>query len=172
MPSDSTTSLRIRAAAEADTPLLLTFIQQLAAYEKLAHEVVATEDSLRNALFRGRKVAEAIIGESAGQPVAFALFFHNFSTFLAQPGLYLEDLFVLPEHRGRGHGAAMLTHLAKIAHERGCGRFEWSVLDWNEDAIGFYRKLGAVPMSDWTVFRLTGDALTRLATSDEAEPNR
>ncbi len=160
--------LNIRAATEADVPQLLAFIRQLAAYEKLAHEVVATEESLHAALFRGRKVAEALIGESAGQPVAFALFFHNFSTFLAQPGLYLEDLFVLPEHRGRGHGQAMLTHLAKIAHARGCGRFEWSVLDWNEDAIGFYRKLGAVPMNDWTVFRLTGDALTRLATSDQA----
>ncbi|HEY0966661.1 MAG TPA: GNAT family N-acetyltransferase [Opitutaceae bacterium] len=158
--------LHIRAATEADVPQLLAFIRQLAAYEKLAHEVVATEESLHAALFRGRKVAEALIGESAGQPVAFALFFHNFSTFLAQPGLYLEDLFVLPEHRGQGHGQAMLTHLAKIAHARGCGRFEWSVLDWNEDAIGFYRKLGAVPMNDWTVFRLTGEALTRLATSD------
>ena len=161
--------LHLREATEEDIPLLLDLIRQLAAYEKLAHEVVATEISLRDALFRGRRVAEAVIGEYAGQPVGFALFFHNFSTFLGKPGLYLEDLYVLPEHRGRGHGQALLTHLAKIAHARGCGRFEWSVLDWNEDAIGFYRKVGAVPLSDWTVFRLSGDALTRLATSHKAE---
>ena len=169
MTTSSQPQLHLREATEDDIPLLLDLVRQLAAYEKLTHEVVATETSLRDALFRGRRVAEAIIGECAGQPVGFALFFHNFSTFLGQPGLYLEDLFVLPEHRGQGHGQALLTHLAKIAHARGCGRFEWSVLDWNEDAIGFYRKVGAVPMSDWTVFRLSGEALTRLATSNAAE---
>jgi GNAT superfamily N-acetyltransferase len=169
MTPSSAPGLHLRAATEDDVSLLLELVRQLAAYEKLAHEVVATEASLRDALFRGRRVAEAVIAECSGQPVGFALFFHNFSTFLGQPGLYLEDLFVLPEHRGRGHGQALLTHLAKIAQARGCGRFEWSVLDWNEDAIGFYRKAGAVPMSDWTVFRLSGDALTRLATSHNAE---
>lgn len=170
MTASSSSQLHLREATEDDIPLLLNLVRQLAAYEKLADEVVATEASLREALFHGRRVAEAVIGECAGQPVGFALFFHTFSTFLGRPGLYLEDLFVLPEHRGQGHGRALLTHLAKIAHARGCGRFEWSVLDWNEDAIGFYRRVGAVPMSDWTVFRLSGEALTQLATSNKSDP--
>ena len=154
----------IREAAPADVPLILQFIHGLARYEKLAHEVVATEEQLRATLF-DRRYAEVIIGEEDGAPVAFALFFHNYSTFLALPGVYLEDLFVIPEARGRGYGRAMLQRLAQIAVERQCGRLEWWVLDWNEDAIGFYKKLGAVPMDDWTVFRVTGEALRALASS-------
>lgn len=153
----------IRPATEADIPVLLSLIKQLAEYEKLAHAVVATENDLRRSLFGPRPVAEALIGESDGQPVAFAVFFHNFSTFLGRPGLYLEDLFVVPSYRGGGFGKLMLTHLAKIAIERNCGRFEWSVLEWNESAINFYKKLGAVPMDDWTVFRLEGAELRKLA---------
>ncbi|MBI5266103.1 MAG: GNAT family N-acetyltransferase [candidate division Zixibacteria bacterium] len=153
----------IRPATESDIPVLLSLIKQLAEYEKLSHAVVATENDLRRSLFGPRPVAEALIGESGGQPVAFAVFFHNFSTFLARPGLYLEDLFVVPSCRGGGFGKLMLAYLAKIAIERNCGRFEWSVLDWNESAINFYKKLGAVPMDDWTVFRLEGDALKKLA---------
>lgn len=153
----------IRFATPADVPLILSFIRALADYEKLSHEVVATEDALRETLFAERPVAEVIIGEDAGQPVAFALFFHNYSTFLARPGLYLEDLFVLPEARSKGIGREMLRFLAALAVERGCGRLEWWVLDWNAPAIGFYKKLGAVPMDEWTVFRVTGEALQQLA---------
>ena len=155
--------LSIRPAIESDIPALLSLIKQLAEYEKLSHAVVATENDIRRSLFGPRPVAEALIGESDGKPVAFAVFFHNYSTFLGRPGLYLEDLFVVPECRGTGFGRAMLAHLAKIAIERNCGRFEWSVLDWNEPAIEFYKKLGAVPMNEWTVFRLEGAALERLA---------
>jgi GNAT superfamily N-acetyltransferase len=156
-------NLLIRPAVEQDVPLVLSFIQQLAEYERLTHEAVVTEDSLRESLFGTRRCAEVLLGYFDSQPVAFAVFFHNFSTFLGRPGLYLEDLFVIPEMRGRGFGRAMLVELARIARERGCGRFEWSVLDWNEPAIGFYKKLGAVPMEEWTVFRVKGDALNRLA---------
>jgi len=124
---------------------------------------VATVEKLDASLFGQRPYAEAIIGEWDGAPAGFALYFHNYSTFLAQPGIYLEDLFVVPEARGQGYGRQLLAHLARIAGERSCGRLEWSVLDWNEPAIGFYKNLGAVPMEDWTIFRLTGDALTRLA---------
>jgi GNAT superfamily N-acetyltransferase len=152
----------IRFAGEADVPLILHFIKGLADYEKLTHEVRATEAQLRETLFGARRYAEVIIGEFEGAPVGFALFFHNYSTFLGQPGIYLEDLFVKPEMRGRGFGKALLTFLAKLAVERKCGRLEWSVLDWNAPAIGFYKKLGAVPMDEWTIFRLTGDALTAL----------
>ncbi len=153
----------IRFASEADVPLILQFIKRLAEYERLAHEVVATEEMLRQTLFGGRQVAEVLIGEHRGEPVGFALFFHNFSTFLGRPGIYLEDLFVLPEMRGRGFGRVLLSHLARLARERECGRLEWSVLDWNSPAIGFYKNLGAVAMDDWTTYRLAGEALDGLA---------
>lgn len=162
------TGLRIRPAREDDVGLILRFIRELADYEKLLHEVVATEEKLRRTLFGPRPGAEVVIAEDGGEPVGFALFFHNYSTFLAQPGLYLEDLYVRPEARGRGIGRALLAHLARLARERECGRLEWWVLDWNEDAIRFYRSLGARPMDEWTVFRLTGDDLDRLA--DEGGP--
>ena len=157
----------IRPATEADVPLVLRFIRELAEYEKLLHEVVATEARLRETLFGARAHAEVVIAEEGGEPVGFALFFHNYSTFLAQPGIYLEDLYVRPEARGRGAGRLLLAHLARLAKERGCGRLEWWVLDWNEPAIRFYRALGAQPMDDWTVFRVTGDALDRLAEGAE-----
>ena len=154
---------RIRPATIEDTPLILAFIEQLAEYEKLAHEVVATEDILRKTLFEDRSVAEVILGYQGENPVSFALFFYNFSTFLGRPGLYLEDLFVKPEGRGKGVGRVMLAYLARRAQQRGCGRFEWSVLDWNQPAITFYESIGAVAMDDWTGYRVTGSALERLA---------
>ena len=153
----------IRPASSGDVPVILGFIRALAEYERLSQEVSATEDQLRETLFGARPAAEVILGEDRGKAVAFALFFQNYSTFLARPGLHLEDLFVLPESRGRGFGRALLIHLAGIARDRGCGRLEWQVLDWNEPSIGFYRSLGAVPMSDWTTMRVTGGALSRLA---------
>lgn len=153
----------IRQAAPADVPTILRFIQALAEFEKLSHEVVATETTLQETLFGERQDAEVIIGEFEGEPVTFALFFHNYSTFLAQPGIHLEDLFVLPEMRSRGFGRVMLSYLASLARERNCGRFEWSVLDWNERAIAFYRSIGALPMDGWTTQRVTGDALEALA---------
>lgn len=153
----------IRQATEADVPLILQFIRGLAEYERLAHECVADETTLRRTLFGERKVAEVLIGSDNDNPVCFALFFHNFSTFLGRPGIYLEDLFVNPDQRGKGFGKAMLAYLAKLAVERECGRLEWSVLDWNEPAINFYKSLGAKPMDEWTIFRVTGDALTQLA---------
>ncbi|HEX8391149.1 MAG TPA: GNAT family N-acetyltransferase [Longimicrobium sp.] len=157
--------LRIRPAAPDDVPLILAFIRELADYERLLHEVVATEERLRATLFGPRSAAEVVIAEADGAPVGFALFFQNYSTFLAQPGIYLEDLYVRPEARGRGIGRALLGHLARLAVERGCGRLEWWVLDWNASAIAFYRGLGAEPMEDWTVYRLAGDALRRTADS-------
>ena len=153
----------IDPATVADVPLILSLIKGLAEYEKLTSEVRATEDALRASLFGQQPDAEVVIARSEGQPVGFALFFHTYSTFLGQRGLYLEDLFVLPEWRGRGAGRALLAHLAKIAAERDCGRFEWSVLDWNEPAITFYKSLGAKPMDEWTIFRVTGDTLSTLA---------
>jgi GNAT superfamily N-acetyltransferase len=150
-------------AEERDVPLILGFIRGLAEYERLAHEVAATEELLRETLFGSRRVAEVLIGDYRGDPVGFALFFHNYSTFLGRPGIYLEDLFVNPEMRGRGFGKMLLAYLAKLAVERQCGRLEWSVLDWNEPSIRFYRRLGAVAMDDWTIYRLTGQALARLA---------
>lgn len=156
--------LRVRNASEEDVPLILDLIRELAEYEKLSHEVVATEDGLRRSLFGERPAAEVLIGEFEGRPAAFALFFHNFSTFLGKPGIYLEDLYVRPRFRGRGMGKAMLVRLAKLARERGCGRLEWSVLDWNEPSISFYESLGAVAMTDWTVYRVTGEALNSLAS--------
>lgn len=156
-------SFRIRQASAEDVPLILEFIRELAEYEELSHEVVATEDVLRETLFGDRKVAEVILGYFGGKPVSFALFFHNFSTFLGLPGIYLEDLYVRPDMRGRGIGKTMLAYLARLARERRCGRLEWWVLDWNEPAIAFYESIGAVPMDRWTVHRLTGEALGQLA---------
>ena len=159
--------MNIRNAVEADVPLILSLIRALAVYEKLEHKCIATEELLRESLFGARPYAETIIAEDDdGHPVGFALFFHNFSTFLAQPGIYLEDLFVNPEARGHGYGKALLARLAAIAKERNCGRLEWSVLDWNEPSINFYKSLGAVPLDDWTMFRMTGGALDALAKTD------
>lgn len=154
--------LVIRAATADDCATILGFIRDLAAYEELAHEVVADEDALRATLFGPRPAAEVLLAER-GAPVGFALFFVSYSTFLARPGLYLEDLFVRPEARGAGVGGALMATLARLAVDRGYGRFEWSVLDWNEPALAFYRRLGAAPMSAWTVQRLTGPALEALA---------
>lgn len=154
---------RIRAATEEDASLILSFIRELAEYEGLSREVVATEEALRENLFGERWYAEVLIGEQGGTPAGFALFFHNFSTFLGKPGIYLEDLYVRPEFRGSGIGRELLAGLARLTVERGCGRLEWWVLDWNEPSIGFYKKLGAVPMDDWTVYRLTGRALEEMA---------
>jgi GNAT superfamily N-acetyltransferase len=157
--------ITIRPAARNDTPLVLEFIRELARYERLEHEVSASEAELSAALFGDRRYAEVIFAESGGTPVGFALFFHNFSTFKGRPGIYLEDLFVRPEARGRGIGKALLAHLARTAIERRCSRLEWSVLDWNEPSIRFYRNLGAVGMDEWRIFRLTGRALEQLAAS-------
>jgi GNAT superfamily N-acetyltransferase len=162
-------SLQIRKASEADVPVIVWFIRQLAEYERLLQEAVMTEESLRESLFGSRPSAEVLLGYYQDKPVAFAVFFHNFSTFLGRRGLYLEDLFVIPEMRGKGFGRAFLVHLAKIARERNCGRFEWAVLDWNEPAIQFYKKLGAVPMNEWSIFRVTGEALERLAEESTGE---
>jgi len=151
-----------RPAEEKDTALLLTFIRALADYEHMLNDVVATEEILNEWLL-DRRVAEAFFAVEDGVEVGFALYFHNFSTFLGRGGIYLEDLFVLPEHRGKGYGKAILTHLAQIARERGCGRLEWACLDWNQPSIDFYRSLGATPMDDWTVYRVSGDALDALA---------
>jgi GNAT superfamily N-acetyltransferase len=153
----------IRRATADDVPTICQLIRALAEYEKLTHAVVLDEDRLREHLFGGRPFAEVLLAEEAGEVVGFALFFHNYSTFLSRPGIYLEDLFVRPEMRGQGHGKALLVELARLAVERGCGRLEWAVLNWNESAIRFYRSLGAVPMNEWSVFRLTGAELTALA---------
>ena len=153
---------RIEQATSADVPAILEMIRALADYERLSHAVTTSEDGLREVLFGASPAAEVLLGFEGGTPVGMAIFFHNFSTFLGKRGLYLEDLFVKPEYRGRGYGKALLIRLAQLAVERDCGRMEWSVLDWNEPSIGFYRKLGAVPMDECTVFRLTGDALATL----------
>jgi GNAT superfamily N-acetyltransferase len=144
-----------------DVPLILEFIEALAAYERLSQQVVATEEALREQLFGDPPAAEVVIAYLDGEPAGFALYFRTFSTFLARPGLYLEDLFVKPEFRGRGLGRALLRHLARIALERGCGRLEWAVLNWNQPAIDFYRRVEAIPMEEWTVYRLSGEALER-----------
>jgi GNAT superfamily N-acetyltransferase len=153
----------IRAATASDVPLVLGFIRALAVYERLEQEVVATEAQLRTALFGPRPFAEVALACRDGTPVGFALYFHNFSTFMGKPGIYLEDLYVLPEARGLGAGKRLLAWLARTALERGCARLDWAVLDWNEPSIGFYRRLGAVDQSEWTTYRLTGEALERLA---------
>jgi hypothetical protein len=164
-------TIRIAPARPQDAGIVLDLVRQLAAYEKLSHLVVATEDRVRSELFGPRPVIECVIGwvdadaSTDTQPVGFALYFHNFSTFLARRGLYLEDLYVVPAARGRGYGKALITHLARLAVERGCGRFEWSVLDWNQPAIEFYRALGAEVLPDWRICRLTGEALDRLGAS-------
>lgn len=155
--------IQIRPAAPQDVPLILTFIHELATYEKLAHEVVATDADMHAALFGERPVIEAMIASLDGQPVGYALFFPTFSTFLGKPGLYLEDLYVRPAARGFGVGRKLLEHLARVTLERGWGRLEWSVLDWNEPSIAFYKRMGAKPMDEWTIFRLTGDSLQSLA---------
>lgn len=154
---------RLRPAVEDDVPLILRFIRALAEYEKLPHEVVATEEVLRESLFGARRSAEVVLGFDGDEPVAFALFFHNFSTFLGRPGLYLEDLYVDPSSRGRGFGRVLLAYLAHLALERGCGRLEWWVLDWNEPAWRFYDSIGARPMDDWTVHRMDEAAMESLA---------
>lgn len=156
-------SFNLRFAGVSDVPVIAELIRGLARFEKLEGEVAMTEDLLAKNLFGPRPYAEALLAEDGGAVVGFALFFHNFSTFLAQPGIYLEDLFVIPEERGHGIGRALLERLAQIAVERGCGRLEWAVLDWNRAAIGFYERLGARPNSEWTVYRLTGEALLGLA---------
>lgn len=153
----------IRAATKADVSIILCFIKKLADYEHLSHEVVASEETLRETLFGRRRTAEVAIGYFNREPVSFVLYFHNYSTFLGRPGIYIEDLFVDEAFRRRGFGTALLCYVAGVANERRCGRLEWSVLDWNEPAINFYKKLGAVPMSDWTVFRVTGKELKKLA---------
>jgi GNAT superfamily N-acetyltransferase len=154
---------RIRPATVSDVATILQLIRDLATYERAPNDVTATEEQLVKVLFGEKPAAEVLLAFENETPVGFAVFFHNFSTWLGRPGLYLEDLFVKPEHRGKGYGRALLVDLAKIARDRGCGRMEWAVLDWNEPAIQFYRKLGAKPMDEWTVFRLTRDGIEKLA---------
>lgn len=168
--AESPESVRFAPAAPDDVPHILAFIRELADYENLGQEVTATEADLHAALFCAAPAAHAVIASVGGKPVGFALFFFSFSTFLAKRGLYLEDLYVRPAWRRRGIGRALLAHLARIAVERGCGRMEWAVLDWNELALGVYRAIGARPMSEWTVQRLTGSALTALAATAPGVP--
>jgi GNAT superfamily N-acetyltransferase len=163
-PMSKASPFSLRFATPDDVPVILACIRGLAEYERLAHEVVATEALLRETLFGARPAAEVILAFDGDEAAGFALFFHNYSTFLARPGVYLEDLFVFPRFRGRGLGRLLLARLARIALDRGCGRLEWSVLDWNVDAIRFYQSVGAQAMSDWTVNRVTGDALHSLAS--------
>lgn len=160
--------MHFRFAQEADAALVLDFIRRLAKYEKMEDLVVATEELLRQEIFE-KKHAEVLFALEGDREVGFALFFHNFSTFLGRSGLYLEDLYVLPEYRGKGYGKALLCRLARLAEERGCGRLEWWCLDWNEPSIQFYRSLEAEPMDEWTVYRLTGETLQRLARQDKGE---
>ncbi len=161
-------SLQIRKARKSDVPLILHFIKELANYEKLLHEVTATVDLLEANLFGEKSVAEVVIASFEGKDVGFALYFHNFSTFVGKPGIYLEDLYVSPEYRGKGFGKILLKYLANLAVERDCGRLEWWVLDWNESAIDFYKSLGAKPMDEWTVFRVTGEDLVKLANDEQS----
>ena len=153
----------LRKAEIQDVPLILDFIRKLADYEKLSHQMVATEKDLEKYLFGQERVAEVILGYEGEKPVGFALFFHNFSTFLGKPGIYLEDLFVIKEYRGKGYGKTLLTYLAKLAMERECGRLEWAVLDWNESSIEFYKSLGATLLNDWIVNRVSGESLVKMA---------
>lgn len=168
------TDFKIRPARVEDVPVILELIRDLATYERAPEEVVATKDQLVDVLFGERPVAEVLLAFEGESPVGFALYFYNFSTWLGRPGLYLEDLFVKPEKRGKGYGRALLVELAKIARDRGCGRMEWAVLNWNEPAIKFYRTLGAKPMNEWTVFRLTREEIAKLAnvSSGEQPPHR
>ena len=163
-----TRNFTIRPAAVADVPIILELIRALATYERAPNEVTATEERLVDILYGEKPAAEVLLAFENGTPIGFAVYFHNFSTWLARPGLYLEDLFVMPEHRGKGYGRALLIHLAKIARDRGCGRMEWAVLDWNEPAIEFYKKLGARPLDEWRIFRLTRDGIARLADTSPA----
>lgn len=158
---------KLRFAQEKDIPTILNFIKELASYENLLCEVVATEESLRESIFE-KKAAEVIIGEYNSEPVSFALFFHNFSTFVGHPGIYLEDLYVKPAMRGKGLGKILIAFMAKIAAERKCGRFEWACLDWNEPSIKFYKQMGAIPMDEWTVYRVCDKALDDLARTFDA----
>ena len=158
-------TIKIRAATSKDVPVILELIRALATYERAPSDVTATEEVLKETLFGEKPAAEVLLLFEREIAAGFAVFFHNFSTWLGRPGLYLEDLFVRPEHRGKGYGRALLIELAKIARERNCGRMEWAVLDWNEPAIQFYRKLGAQPMDEWTVFRLTREGIANLADS-------
>lgn len=162
MSETSSKQLRIRSADASDLPLILAFVRELAEYEHLSHLVSATGTGLRESLFGAHPGAEVVLAFEGVEPAGFAVFFHNFSTFLGIKGLWLEDLFVRPAFRGRGYGKALLLHVARVACERGCGRFEWSVLDWNEPSIRFYKSLGAQPLDDWTIFRVTGKALQDL----------
>jgi GNAT superfamily N-acetyltransferase len=158
-----TSNFVIRPASVADVPVILELIRELATYERAPNAVTATKAQLADVLFGPRPAAEVLLAFEEETPVGFAVFFHNFSTWLGQPGLYLEDLFVRPERRGKGYGRALLVHLAKIAHDRGCGRMEWAVLDWNKPAIEFYKKLGATPLDEWKIFRLKRDGIAKLA---------
>jgi GNAT superfamily N-acetyltransferase len=162
-----TINFKIRAATIVDVPIILELIRALATYERAPNEVRATEDQLVDVLFGKKPAAEVLLAFEDDNPIGFAVFFHNFSTWLGRPGLYLEDLFVKPEHRGKGYGRGLLVHLGKIAHDRGCGRMEWAVLNWNEPAIEFYKKLGAKPLDEWKIFRLNREGIARLA---EARP--
>jgi GNAT superfamily N-acetyltransferase len=162
LPSD----FQIRPACVEDMPVILQLIRDLATYERAPHEVTATEEQLVDVLFGEQPAAKVLLAFEGDAPVGFAVFFYNFSTWLGRPGLYLEDLFVKPEKRGKGYGRALLVDLAKIARDRGCGRMEWAVLNWNEPAIKFYRTLGATPMDEWTVFRLTREEIARLANCE------
>jgi len=163
-------NFEIRPARVEDVPLILELIRDLATYERAPKEVIATEEQLVAVLFGEKPVAEVLLAFEGKSPVGFAVFFHNFSTWLGRPGLYLEDLFVKPEKRGKGYGRALLVDLAKIARDRGCGRMEWAVLNWNEPAIKFYRALGAEPLNEWTVFRLTRDEIASLAQTESSLP--
>jgi GNAT superfamily N-acetyltransferase len=166
-PCSDPDGFHIRPATKADIPVIFSFIKKLADYERLSHEMVATEKILRETLFGRRRTAEVALGFFKRQPAGFVIFFHNYSTFLGRPGIYIEDLFVDEAFRRRGFGAALLRYVARLAVARQCGRLEWAVLDWNEPAINFYKKLGAAPMSEWTVFRLTGENLARLGASEK-----
>ena len=163
MHETASNGFEIRRAGEQDIPLILAFVKDLAEYERLSHRVTATESGLRNALFGLHPGAEVVLAFEGSEPAGFTVYFHNFSTFLGVKGLWLEDLFVRPAFRRRGYGKALLLHIARIAFERDCGRFEWAVLDWNEPSIRFYQSLGAEPLDDWTIFRVTGPAPQRLA---------
>lgn len=160
--------VRIEPAVPSDVPMILTLIRELADFERLLDQVVATEERLHDSLFGARRYAEVLMARLGGESVGFALFFHNYSTFRAQPGIYLEDLYVRPTHRGRGYGKALLSNVARLAVQRDCGRFEWSVLDWNQRAIDFYKRLGAEPLDEWTMMRVTGAALEHLGKMADA----
>jgi GNAT superfamily N-acetyltransferase len=166
---NSQSNFEIRPARVENVPVILGLIRELATYERAPDEVTATEEQLVDVLFGEKPVAEVLLAFEGKSPVGFAVFFHNFSTWLGRPGLYLEDLFVKPEKRGKGYGRALLVDLAKVARERGCGRMEWAVLNWNEPAIKFYRALGAKPLDEWTVYRLTRDGITRLAQAAQID---